>query len=505
MRLTLFPGESSTSYSSGGARHGFLSSHHKLVPRDYLNASAHDPAPFSFCPINGPGDALARKYTPAALHKTILHPGSNARVQRVINKAMRGLPVTISILGGSISACHGAGDDPLATGCYPTQVFQWWNEVFPHPASELTNGARRRTDSSYFAYCHAQHLPDTADLVILEFDTEDPYDEVALDHFELLVRSILLRPEQPAVIVLGHFAPQLQGIHGFAGPEQLHTLVAQFYDLPHITLKGAIYHEYLENPSLAAERYFTDMVLANEVGHSVIADVLVHYLQSQICSAWSTAKGYSFDSPVFTSDLDTEGSNSAGESNPDAAEIERRAAAGDNVASGVPPFFMSTRPDINGGSRPYRFHEVKPYCASANDLINPLPATLFVGSGWHQARPKRAVLDSATPADAYYWHATYPKSKLRVPVKINAGDVAVWYLTQEKGRVPSSVMCWVDNNINGGVTISGEAESGDDGPTPKIKVIDHFVSEGSHYVECQLQGVEGVQVNPFKLLGIFAS
>lgn len=172
-RLTLFPQDPSAT-SFGAPRHGLLASSHKLVPRDYLNVSAHDPAPFPFCPIYGPGDELARRYTPAAMHKTVLHPGSNARVQRVINKAMRGLPVTISVLGGSISACHGAGDDPLASGCYPTQLFEWWNTVFPHPASELTNGARRRTDSSYFAYCNVQHLPDTTDLVVLEFDTEDP-------------------------------------------------------------------------------------------------------------------------------------------------------------------------------------------------------------------------------------------------------------------------------------------------------------------------------------------
>jgi len=169
-RLTLFPQES----SSQGPRHAFLPSNHKLVPRDYLNESAHDPAPFPFCPIFGPGDELAKRYTAASLHKSVLHSGSGARVQRVVNKAMRGLPVTISVLGGSISACHGAGDDPLAQNCYPSQVFHWWNSLFPHPASELTNGARRKTDSSYFAYCNAQHLPDNTDLVIVEFDTEDP-------------------------------------------------------------------------------------------------------------------------------------------------------------------------------------------------------------------------------------------------------------------------------------------------------------------------------------------
>lgn len=171
-RLTLFPQESSS--SPYGSRHTLLASHHKLIPRDYLNASAHDPAPFPFCPIYGPGDELAKRYTAASLHKSILHSGSGARVQRVINKAMRGLPVTVSVLGGSVSACHGAGDDPLAPSCYPAQIFHWWNTVFPNPASELTNGARRRTDSSYFAYCNAQHLPDNTDLVIVEFDTEDP-------------------------------------------------------------------------------------------------------------------------------------------------------------------------------------------------------------------------------------------------------------------------------------------------------------------------------------------
>lgn len=48
--------------------------------------------------------------------------------------------------------------------------------MFPHPATELTNGAMRRTDSGYFGYCNAHHLPDVTDLVIIELDSEDtPY------------------------------------------------------------------------------------------------------------------------------------------------------------------------------------------------------------------------------------------------------------------------------------------------------------------------------------------
>ncbi|KAJ9103196.1 hypothetical protein QFC21_002619 [Naganishia friedmannii] len=205
-----------------------------LTPRDYLNASINDPAPFAFCPVFGPGDPVAERRGQWGLLKSRLHQGSNARVQKVIQKALSGLPVTISVLGSSVSACHGAGDDPVATKCYPSKFFDWWNSIFPHPASELTNGASRNTDSAYYAYCSAHHLPDQTDLVILEFDAADPNDPDWLTHFELLVRSILVRPEMPAVIILGHFSPQLQAQNGFAGPELLHTVVAQFYDVPHI-------------------------------------------------------------------------------------------------------------------------------------------------------------------------------------------------------------------------------------------------------------------------------
>lgn len=74
---------------------------HTLTPRDYLNASQTDPAPFEFCPIFGPGDVVAERRGQWGLLKSRLHQGSNARIQRVVQKALSGMPVTISVLGGS--------------------------------------------------------------------------------------------------------------------------------------------------------------------------------------------------------------------------------------------------------------------------------------------------------------------------------------------------------------------------------------------------------------------
>lgn len=160
-----------------------------LTATDFQNAAAADPPPFDFCPVFGPDDVVAQRRGQVPLLRSRLHMGSGARVQRVIQKAMAGNPVTMSVLGGSgtlllagwlraltvpVSACHGAGDDPLAPKCWPARFFEWWNLQFPHQLNELTNGAARKTDSSYFAYCSSHHLPDETDLVLLDFDASDP-------------------------------------------------------------------------------------------------------------------------------------------------------------------------------------------------------------------------------------------------------------------------------------------------------------------------------------------
>lgn len=91
----------SSSPSSSASGHRLLSS--DLKPKNYLNATELQlrGSPFPFCPVFGEGDEVARKYGALALTKTRLHLGSGARIQRVVNKAMSGLPVTISVIGGS--------------------------------------------------------------------------------------------------------------------------------------------------------------------------------------------------------------------------------------------------------------------------------------------------------------------------------------------------------------------------------------------------------------------
>ncbi|KAF5373406.1 hypothetical protein D9615_009515 [Tricholomella constricta] len=486
-----------------------------LKAKNYLNASDAEPNPFAFCPVYGPGDEIGAKYGAQMLSKTRMHVGSSERMQRVLNRALAGQPVTISILGGSVSACHGAGDDPVAPNCYPSLFFQWWNSVFPHPATELTNGAMRRTNSGYFGYCSAHHIPDVTDLVIIELESEDTPDDDMMENFETLVRSILIRPDHPAVLLLGHFSPQVHQSYGFAGPDHWHNVVAQFYDVPHISTKAVLFPSYMRDPN-SIDKYFVDPLLASSAGHAVITDVLVAYFQSQICAAWGVATGASFDNtppPHQAGGLhglfggvgqrkgvpepgaaDNDGLDADGKRiKPAPAQQQQHA----QLLSPVPPGRINTRP---GGRA---FQEIAPYCVSANDLINPLPPSLFYGSGWnaYHATSEAGTLRTTS----HYWYSTLPTSKIRVPLQVGAGDIGVYYLREPMKKVGegSAVECWVDDNYAGAKVIENAADIGEEVPT--LAVIDHFVTRGSHFVECTLLGEEGQGVPMFKIIGIFST
>ena len=360
-----------------------------------------------------------------------------------------------------------------------------------------------------------------------------------MDNFEILVRSILIRPDHPAVILLGHFSPQVHQTHGFAGPDHWHSIVAQYYDVPHVSIKPALFPEYLQDPA-SILKYYVDPVLANDQGHDLITDILVAYFQSQICTAWSVAHGSSFDSvPVHTPgeahglfggvgqrkgvpepDKKAEKEGVDSEGNRIKVDVLSPKDAAHALAS-IPAERMNTPPH-NG--RP--FEEVAPFCVSANDLINPLPPSLFYGSGWNAHHPTTTGGNTLNTA-AHYWYSNLPTSKLRVPLQVGAGDIGIYYLREPVSKIGegSSVECWVDDNYGGAKVIENAANIGE--PTPayvffflilfthltcffiitlcRLRIIDHFVVRGSHFVECQVLGEEGKKVPEFKIIGVFST
>jgi hypothetical protein len=235
----------------------------------------------------------------------------------------------------------------------------------------------------------------------------------------------------------------------------------------------------------------------------VIADVLISYVQSQVCVGWAAAMGHGFDVPVAADSADTQGSGGAhllggvglrkgspGQDKGDGGSTDPHSAY--YAALRVPTSRLTDRPGDVGG-----FREVEPFCVSANDLINPLPPSLFYGSGWHAYHPVN-VHDAN---DRHYWYAEQPTSRLRVPVRIGAGEVGIYYMQsdEDEGSPLGTALCWVDDNVAGGKELYGTV-SGVGAESPTLTMIDKGVAKGSHFVECQLLGEEGKPSPPFKIL-----
>lgn len=234
--------------------------------------------------------------------------------------------------------------------------------------------------------------------------------------------------------------------------------------LPPRSVKGLLYEDYLLNPSKVRQSYFLDPILANSKGHELLADTVIAFLESEICQVWDQAAletdiaalGGNTQpiSPLALGDdypslLSGKGLRKAADAGLDAEDADLAHAGGRaGGRSGylrIPPFRITDKPHQLS-----QFREIKPNCASANDLINPLPSSVFAGSGWNPVQPKPDDED-----EMHYWYTDMPGSLLKIPVKVGAGDIAVYYLKGPEAEGWGTVLCWVDDNVDGAVELKG--------------------------------------------------
>ena len=174
------------------------------------------------------------------------------------------------------------------------------------------------------------------------------------------------------------------------------------------SVKGVMYEQYLQDPEYSRSTFYHDPNHANAEGHDLIADVLISYMMSQICAGWSTLQGHSFEVPSFGTDPD--GSASGSPSLLGGVGLRKgmlgqaqEPGDGDSSSSSLNEQLYGLKvPSARLRDRPndvVDFREIEPFCVSASDLINPLPPSLFYGSGWKVYHPPR----HAVVEDRHYW------------------------------------------------------------------------------------------------------
>jgi hypothetical protein len=236
-------------------------------------------------------------------------------------------------------------------------------------------------------------------------------------------------------------------------------------------VKPLIYAPYIVNPD-SIKALFTDAHLASPAGHTLLAELLQSYFQQQICQTWAAVTSPDVHVHHFEPlagiaggagfGLRKEGGGGGGmigigiTGGGTPNKVPNFAGVGYMLDARPAPFGLRTRPHELA-----EYREPKPFCVSANDLINPLPPSLFAESGWHIQHPYGSHTSGHKGIEnAHFWYSRLPGSKLKVSIKLSAGDVGVYYMKEpwstQEGN--SAIDCWVDDNFGGSKRISNGAD-----------------------------------------------
>ncbi|TNY17298.1 hypothetical protein DMC30DRAFT_357328 [Rhodotorula diobovata] len=226
------------------------------------------------------------EYGDAAIRMSRAFEGSGVRVRRFLAKALRGDEVKIGVIGASVTAGHGLDHGGHVAGpAYPQRWLAEFQKTFPR--ARMFDGSAPAMDSAFYSYCYKAMVPEPdIDLWLVELDINNDNSIDTMQADDILMRSLLSQPNEPAVIRLSVLALLFEDM---ARGAVSNLLLSQFFDVPVISIKNFLLPHLIANPDVVPD-YFTkfydgkpDTRHVNINGHVALADMLSLYMHEQTC------------------------------------------------------------------------------------------------------------------------------------------------------------------------------------------------------------------------------
>jgi len=201
---------------------------------------------------------------------SFLEQGHTARLERVMAKARRGEPITVGVIGGSITQGSNASSQRKN---YASLVTEWWRKTFPKAEIQLVNAGIGATGSDYGALrVERDLLSHHPDFVIIEYSVNDQNVQASAESMEGVVRQVLRQPNAPAAILL------FMMLKGGKNAQEWHGKVGRHYHLPMVSMRDALWPE-IEAGREKWDDYYADVVHPNDRGHAFTAKVVTDMLE----------------------------------------------------------------------------------------------------------------------------------------------------------------------------------------------------------------------------------
>ena len=221
------------------------------------------------------------------LSKGLINSGNWNRIKQTMQKAKRGEPITTAFLGGSITQGCLASKQKL---CYANRVHSWWVNKFPESGIEFINAGIGGTTSQFGVSRVRDHvLCNQPDFILAEFAVNDDNTEFFKETYEGLVRRILSDVDRPALLLMNNVRFD-DGINA----EDMHLPVAKHYEVPMVSMKPTIW-EAIKAGEIIATDITEDFLHPNDLGHELIANVIIDFLEKVYASLDEECAPASYD------------------------------------------------------------------------------------------------------------------------------------------------------------------------------------------------------------------
>ncbi len=214
----------------------------------------------------------------AILNRSLMDLGNYARVKRVIEKAKRGEEVTLAFIGGSIT--QGAGAIPIHLKSYAYQTWERFRDAFGKNVKLIKAGVGGTPSELGMVRFERDVLREgkvKPDLIVIEFAVNDEGDETKGLCYESLIRKCLALSEDTAVILLYAVFANDWNLEERLGP------VGERYEIPSVSVRRGVVPQFYLKPDtgrvLTKSQFFYDVFHPTNIGHTIMADCLMHLLK----------------------------------------------------------------------------------------------------------------------------------------------------------------------------------------------------------------------------------
>ena len=202
----------------------------------------------------------------------IANRGNQARLKKVMDRAIRGEKLTIGFLGGSITQGSLSSKPTL---CYAYRVFDWWKQTFPQAEFTYVNAGIGGT-TSHFGAARVQSdlLAYEPDFVIVEYSVNDESNEHFEETYEGLVRTIYQSAKKPAMVLVHNVF-----YHNGGNAQLIHSRIGRHYELPCVSMQSTIYPKVVAG-EIENRQITPDDLHPNDQGHELVASVITYFLNT---------------------------------------------------------------------------------------------------------------------------------------------------------------------------------------------------------------------------------